>query len=370
MRITRIASIALVLMFVWLQGLAGVQSRRTDRIILITLDGVRTQEIFGGLDVDVLRAQLKEASLEDSPVYRQFQDDTPEARRRKLMPFFWTTLMTAHGSIGGNRARGSVVQLANRQRFSYPGYAEILTGAAHDDVITSNDHRRYPFPSVFEFIRDERQLDRAKVAVFASWETFNWIAEHREDALTINAGYEPVEAPDEIARLLSDLQTEARTPWDAARHDAVTFRLAMAHLATARPHALHIALNDTDEWAHDVRYDRVLQSLHTFDGYLRMLWTWLQAQDDYRDRTALVVTVDHGRGRAPEDWSKHGAQIPGAEETWVACIGPDWSRRGEWSDVPPVSATQIAATLARALGLDFTAGRPGAGRPIDLLWQP
>ena len=370
MRITRLAGTALVLISVCLPGLANGQVRRTDRIVLITLDGVRTQEIFGGLDAGILQAQLQEAPLEDSPVYRQFWADTPDARRRKLMPFFWTTLMTAHGSIGGNRARGSVVELANRQRFSYPGYAELLTGAAHDDVITSNDNRRYPFPSVLEFIRDQRQLDRAQVAVFASWETFNWIAEHREGALTINAGYEPFEAPGEIAALLSDLQTEARTPWDAARHDAVTFRLAMAHLAAARPHALYIALDETDDWAHDGRYDRVLQSLQTYDGYLRTLWTWLQAQDDYRDRTALVVTVDHGRGRSPGDWSKHGADVPGADEIWIACIGPDWPHRGEWSDVPPVSATQIAATLTRALGLDFTAGRAGAGGPIDLLWQP
>jgi hypothetical protein len=370
MRISRIVGIALVLIIVWLPRPGAGQARHTDRVVLITLDGVRTQEIFGGLDVDVLRAQLKEASLEDSTVYGQFWAETPAARRQKLMPFFWTTLMTSHGSIGGNRARGSVVELANRRRFSYPGYAEILTGAARDEVITSNDNRRYPFPSVLEFIRDERQLDRAQVAVFASWETFNWIAEHREGALTINAGYEPFETADPAVRLLSDVQTEARTPWDTARHDAVTFRLAMAHLAAARPHALYIALDETDDWAHDGRYDRVLQSLHTFDGYLRTLWTWLQAQDDYRDRTALVVTVDHGRGRSPADWSKHGADVPGANEIWVACIGPDWPRRGEWADVPAVTGTQIAATLARALGLDFTADRPDAGRPIDLLWQP
>ena len=83
-----------------------------------------------------------------------------------------------------------------------------------------------------------------------------------------------------------------------------------------------------------------------------------------------MVTVDHGRGRSPVDWSKHGADVPGAEEIWVACIGPDWPRRGEWSDVPAVMGTQIAATLARALGLDFAGDRPDAGRPIDLLWQP
>ena len=37
-------------------------------------------------------------------------------------------------------------------RFSYPGYSEILTGAAHDEVIDSNDNKRYPFLTVLEFL--------------------------------------------------------------------------------------------------------------------------------------------------------------------------------------------------------------------------
>ena len=41
-------------------------------LILITLDGARTQEIFGGLDVEVLRAGLKnDERLEEARVYKQ-----------------------------------------------------------------------------------------------------------------------------------------------------------------------------------------------------------------------------------------------------------------------------------------------------------
>ena len=99
----------------------------------------------------------------------------------------------------------------------------------------------------------------------------------------------------------SSLLCEASTTPAAngVRHDSFTFAAALDYVREAPPRVLYLGLGETDDWAHDGRYDRVLQSLQTVDGYLRTLWTWLQAQDDYRDRTALVVTVDHGRGRSP-----------------------------------------------------------------------
>src|SRR4029453_2163096 len=109
-----------------------------DAIILITLDGARTEEIFGGLDDDVLKSTLKpEQKVEESPVYQRFWAETPEARRRKILPFFWA-LVTEQGSIAGNRTLGSSATLGNKHWFSYPGYSEILLGQAFDADITSN----------------------------------------------------------------------------------------------------------------------------------------------------------------------------------------------------------------------------------------
>ncbi len=101
--------------------------------------------------MEVLRAGLKkDERLEDTRAYQQYWADTPEARRARVMPFFWTEWMTAHGSIAGNRAAGSKFGITNTHRFSYPGYAEILTGEPHDAVIDSNDDRRYPFPTLLD----------------------------------------------------------------------------------------------------------------------------------------------------------------------------------------------------------------------------
>ena len=347
----------------------AAQSAGSRNLILITLDGARAQEIFGGLDIKVARAGLKKsARVEDTPLYRQYWAATPETRRAKLMPFFWTEWMTAHGSIGGDIAAGSRVSITNRHRFSYPGYAEILTGEPHDAVIDSNDNRRYPFPTVLDVLKRRLSLSRDQVAAFGSWETFRWITSHEEDAFVVNAGYQAFASDRPDVQRLSQAQFETQTPWDSARHDMYTFRLALAHLETARPRVLYVALDETDDWAHAERYDRVLQTLERTDAWFKELWTWLQADPQYRDNTAILVTVDHGRGRTAKDWGKHGDKVAGAQETWLAAIGPDWPRRGEWTQAPDAFTNQIAATAAKAVGVDLREDIPAAGAPIEYLW--
>ena len=66
-------------------------------------------------------------------------------------------------------------------------------GAAHDDVIKSNDPIRNPYPTVLEFLKAQAGLSTQQVAAFASWDVFNAIVEHTEGALTVNAGFEAFE---------------------------------------------------------------------------------------------------------------------------------------------------------------------------------
>ena len=336
-----------------------------DNLILITFDGVRAAEMFGGLDAEILRSTLaKDARLEDSPTYKRFNAATAQERREKVMPFFWKELMAKHGSIAGNAALESSVTLTNTHRFSYPGYSEILTGEAHDDVIKSNDRVQNPYRTVLEELKERLSLPASKVAAFGSWEVFNEISEHTPGNLTINAGYEVFESSDPAAKELSRMQFQTPTAWDSARYDAYTFYLAMAHLRAARPRVVYIAFDETDDWAHGGRYDRVLDALSRTDGYLRELWTWLQSQPDYR-RTHILITTDHGRGRTAEDWRTHGAKIEGAQETWMAFVSPGMARRGEWRDHPALHTNQVAATVAAWAGVNWSRVNPAAGRPVQ-----
>ena len=80
------------------------QPPRAANVLVVTLDGMRWQEVFGGLAPDLL---TKEAGgVSDAAVLeRQYGALTPEARREKLMPFLWTMIAT-QGQIFGDASRG------------------------------------------------------------------------------------------------------------------------------------------------------------------------------------------------------------------------------------------------------------------------
>ena len=346
-------------------GQAGA-ARKTENVVLVTLDGARWQEVFSGIDANLLRASgPAAAAVTELPAYKEFVGATAEERRRRLMPFLWTTLTVQHGFIAGDRTARSNVSVTNRLWFSYPGYAEILTGQAHDDVIKSNDPIRNPFPSVLQWIAQKRGWPAASAATFASWGVFNEIAESTAGATFVNAGLRVNPSKTAEVDRLNAIQQQARTPWANTRHDAFTFAHALEYLKRVHPRLLYIAFDETDDWAHDKHYELVLQMLRQTDAYLQQLWTTLQADPQYRDKTTLIVATDHGRGRTGDDWHKHGKDVPGADEIWLAIFSPDTSRRGVWQGAA-LFQNQIAATIAERFGLNYREAVSGAGAPIDL----
>src|SRR5579872_1363555 len=116
----RIPLLALALLFP-LSAFAKVEN-----VILITLDGVRPQEMFGGLDLAVVKDKLGEDKIENSD-FAKYAAATPEKRRMIILPFFWGTLMKKYGSIAGNTESHSSVTVTNHLLYSYPGYHEMLT---------------------------------------------------------------------------------------------------------------------------------------------------------------------------------------------------------------------------------------------------
>jgi hypothetical protein len=214
-------------------------------------------------------------------------------------------------------------------------------------------------------VKERWKLPKEKVAVFGSWDMFHFIAEKPRGEIFINAGYEESRLPADSPQVteMNKLQLQARFLDDSARHDAFTFGLAMEYLNSVRPRLLYVAFDETDDWAHSRRYDRVLTSIQFFDAALRELWTWVQSTPAYRDSTTLIVTSDHGRGSTLEDWHSHGEDVKGAEQVWIAVIGPDTPPRGEAVNLAPCNQRDIAPTVLELLSIG--AGYAGvSGKPI------
>ena len=274
-----------------------------------------------------------------------------------MMPFLWSTI-AREGQIYGNRARGSSAQVTNGLKFSYPGYNEMLTGAA-DPRIRSNSYGVNPNVTVFEWLSRKSGFSN-RVAAFGTWGVFNDIFNRERAGFTVLAGWE---APIAKPRTRSDsmlnrlYRTTVRT-WDDNAYDALMQATLLDYLRDHRPRALFVGYGETDEWAHSGRYDRVLRSARAVDDFIAELWNALQAMPAYRGTTTLIVTTDHGRGSVGTTWRDHGEQVAGAEDIWIAMLGPDTPALGERANVDRVTQSQIAGTIAALLGENYVGAAP------------
>jgi bisphosphoglycerate-independent phosphoglycerate mutase (AlkP superfamily) len=175
----------------------------------------------------------------------------------------------------------------------------------------------------------------------------------------------PEENPNPRQQLLNELISDtAYRPNAAELTDAILFQAAREHLARHQPRVFFIGLLETDHWGHKGRYDLLLDSAHAADDFIRRIWDLAQSMDQYRDKTTLIVTTDHGRGSGLENWKHHGAKIEGAEDMWMAFLGPDTPALGERKNCDRVTQSQVAATLAALLSEDYHAAVPRTGQPI------
>lgn len=354
-----------VLVLAWaLAAQAGAvpKNHQTENVIFIMTDGLRWQEVFNGAEETLLNKD-EGGKKGLNPVRAAFWRDTAESRREMLMPFLWTVI-AKEGQLFGNQAKGSVAQVTNGLNFSYPGYSETFCGFA-DPRINSNGKIPNPNLNVLEWLNGMKPF-HGRVAAFGAWDLFPYILNRERSGLFINAGYEPMKEGriTPTYALLNRLKQETIRYWDGEPFDSLTFETAIEYFKTKKPRVFYLSLGETDEWAHEGRYDRYLESAHRADAYVKTLWETAQSMTRYRGKTTLIYTCDHGRGDAPEEWKSHGEKIKGSENTWIAFLGPDTPALGERTQAERVTANQIAATLASFLGQDYCAAVPKAGKPI------
>ena len=165
---------------------------------------------------------------------------------------------------------------------------------------------------------------------------------------------------------LSKLQKVTPTPWDSARHDSFTFEMALQYLKAVKPRALVISFDETDDWAHNHRYDMVLES-HL---ELRRIppatasGPRFQSMPEYRDPDNIDRRLrSRARGSTLADWSDHGRNVKGAEKIWIAVMGPDTPASGEVA--AHAEQRDIAPTIVELMGLNPQDYKGATGKPIE-----
>lgn len=275
-------------------------------IVLVTIDGVRWQEVFEGADGERVPSTMDAATL------------LPNLHR----------LGTAEGAFVGAPGQGTI-SASGPNYVSLPGYNEILGGRRSG--CTDNECARTSIPTLL----DEARAHGAKVAAFASWERLDLASTSRPGSFHVSCGrgWNPLVDP--------------YPGHGDYRPDAKTAEEALAYFEKEQPDVFFLGLGDPDEYAHRDDYPGYLASLRQADAVVGRLAQALDRMGERGRRAHIVVTSDHGRAHGFRD---HGG-MPEAARVWMVASGPRFLARGAVASPAPRRLADVAPTLRLVLGL-------------------
>lgn len=350
----------LIFSFVLITGVAYQSNaqQKIENVIIVTTDGFRWQEVFSGMDSAI--ANNRSFNQGDSAgIFKQYWATDATERREKLLPFLWKTI-AGQGQLYGNRKYGNQVDNANPYWFSYPGYSEIFTGYA-DTAVNSNDYKSNPNINLLEFVA-KIPAYKNKVAAFGAWEAFDRILNKQRCGFPVVSAFTPFGGsnPDDREQQLNAMLKDSYKPFGQGEClDVFTHYAALNYLKTKQPKVLYVSYGETDEWAHEGHYKDYLNAAHQVDQWIGDLWRYVQSTPTYKNKTAIFITVDHGRGdKDKSQWTSHGASISDAHEIWFAVMAPGVVAKGEIKEAMQLYQMQFAQTIASLMGIHFKANHP------------
>ncbi len=301
------------------------EERAESAVVLVVLDGVRGEELFGAPEA------------------------TPNLHR----------MLDRDAIAIGAPGHGAEMVASGPTFISLPGYMEIFAGKP-DPACDSNACDRVPAHTLADDVRESSGAD--DFALVTSWPNIARAAAGDVSAFVATAGRQLVSRQDELrqdAQLAAMLERGARArayPGHGDyRPDAETARIALRVLETRRPRLLFVGLGDADEYAHRGDRPGYMQALRASDGFLGDLAATLSRMGARGRRTTVLVTADHGRARSFVD---HGARYPESARVWMVARGPDLRSHGLVAAAHRHTLSDVASTVRWLLRIE------GEGNPI------
>lgn len=259
-------------------------------------------------------------------------------------------------------------------------------------------------PTIFEYFRKARERPATDAWVVAPSNGFNRIGQSsqaqydgfgatvvlpkrmlaRENGLPAFGGldhlltdnYEsPIQAPVALNAEVSAQRIESMLKFslqDFAAHartlnspDELSVYVAQRVIRESSPSLLWITLHDVDV-AHTGAFSLYVDAIRRSDRICADLWTMIQSDPEYKDRTNLLILPDFGRD-SDEDAGGNGFQHHRTGDalsrtTWMLALGPDVKQNTVVDRA--IESIDVTPTLALMLGCDA----PGArGRVITEL---
>lgn len=318
---------------------------RTDvAVVVLTLDGVRWQEVFTGSD----------PARTPTP---------PGVSASELMPNLHA-LARDDGAALGSPSCEHFIHASGPNFVSVPGYVELLTG--RPSGCKDNDCVGARSPTIL----DQVAMAGGSAVAVGSWPTLRRAvtqgSQHVLGSLGRHDHDSALVAHPSIAATLA-LGTDS-SPFPGHgdfRPDRFTARTGLAALRALHPQILFLGLGETDEYGHRNDYPKYLAAMRHADSVIGAVRSELRRLESRGMRTLLVVTTDHGRADA---FVHHGAAQPESSRVWLVAAGAEVTARGYLCPSEDRRLADVAATVRHVAGLapDRT---PGAGIVLTELFD-
>jgi hypothetical protein len=140
------------------------------------------------------------------------------------------------------------------------------------------------------------------------------------------------------------------------RDDLTTLNKVQTILQTEEPGLMLINFKQPDAAGHSGDSLDYLQGIFDTDNYVNIIWNFIQNNDHYKNKTALIVTNDHGRHTAGhlDGFVSHGDDCAGCRHIEFLGLGPDFKEN--YISTTAYSQIDIAPTIAYLLGFKMPFG--------------
>ena len=260
-------SVTILLLVATAASVAQTKAYRTENVVIAVMDGTHYDRTFGDPD-------------------------------HELVPHLWNDLRPQGTYYTNFYNNGVTITMA--------GHSTIMTG------VWQYSRNRGPLqtrPTIIQYLADEIGL-RPKEA----WVVFGkgFYAYNPETSFpTYRSSYEP-----------GFINGIGETTY---QDDYNVLTKVMQVMSEDKPRFLFVNFGTTDHTAHSGDWQVHVGAVKNNDAVLYKLWTGIQSDPHYRDKTTLIITNDHGymdEGHH-DGFAEHGDSSEGSRHIMLMILGPD-----------------------------------------------
>ena len=238
-----------------------------------------------------------------------------------------------------------------------PAVHAILTG------ITNPYHKaQLDAPSIFQYVRKKYNLPRYKLWSISHWTVSDFALnteDYPEDTFPAVVCFMQTDISEELKQVLNkeelsfwddfpqamEKNPEKWPNWDSI--GVVQYQMFKKIMPEFKPKLVHYVMNDVES-AHSDTFARYVLSLKSCDEKIYQLWRYIQSDPFYKDKTYLIINVDHERNTYYMEHFDNAYTNPG--HVWMYIYGPG-VKKGEVFK-RPVYHIDIFATIAYIFNVD------------------